>query len=333
MMKEFDLPAEITNALAVAPLEESRFVGFGESGLFVVDEEKVTPICPASLPVENDMAWVGHHLAPRIHLSPSGRFAAVCHDFGRFGFVADLQEKRVTMTLDRGDYHPETQFFPVAFFQNRGSDLLVHASDWNRLEISNPQTGELLTARDAMVCESQSSPEHYLDYFHGGLFASPDGKWIADDGWVWHPVGDVAVWSLEKWLNENVYESEDGISRRSLCWREYLWNVPIAWVDHEHLAVWGLGDDDADMTDGARIFDVSSGDETAAFMGPGKNAFFGGDGRLFSVEDDGLRVWDASTGEQLGRVDDFKPRWQRGDFLIELSGNRAKAWNWRLARA
>lgn len=85
------------------------------------------------------------------------------------------------------------------------------------------------------------------------------------------------------------------------------------------------------MLSGARVFDVSTGQEIAAFAGPGKNAFFGGEGRLFSVEDDGLHIWDASTGERLGRIEGFKPRWQRGDFLIELNENRVRSWNWRAA--
>ena len=304
---------------------------YGNLNLFLIDEAGVTPICAVSLPPEKDSVWAGRHLQPRIHVSLNERFAVVCHDHGCFGQVFDLQTASATMPLDRGDYHPETQPFSIAFFQQNGRPLLVHGADWNRLEMSDPQTGELLTPRDEMVYEDGTRPDHYLDFFHGSLLVSPDEAWIADDGWVWHPVGEVTVWNLNDWLESNAYESEDGVSRRLLCWRDYLWNIPVAWVDNKRLAIWGIGRDDDAMLSGARVFDVTTGKETATFAGPEKTAFFGGEGRLFSAQDDGLHLWDASTGERVGIIKGFQPRWQRGDFLIELNGNRVRSWNWRIA--
>ncbi len=322
---------EAARADAMVPLDSKRFIGYWDSSLFVVEPESIRFVCPAPLPPEEHKAWKGHHLAPRLYVSPDERFVVVCHDYGRFGHVFDLRDERATMQLDRGTYHPQTQPFSVSFFQKETRSLLVHAVNWNRLEISEPQNGELLTPRDALMFEGQESPEHYLDFFHGALIVSPDEQWIADDGWVWHPVGELAVWNLEEWLGDNVYESEDGASRRMLCWRDNLWDIPIAWIDNERLAVWGIGREASAMLNGARIFDVSTGKETATFAGPGKNAFFGGEGHLFSVEDDDLHIWDASSGERLGRINGFKPQWQRGDFLIELTGNMSRAWEWRTA--
>ncbi len=93
----------------------------------------------------------------------------------------------------------------------------------------------------------------------------------------------------------------------------------------------GIGSDDEMMLSGARVFDVSNGQETAAFARPTCKAFFGGNGRLFSVEDDGLHIWNATTGARVGQIEGFKPAWQRGDCLIELNGNTMKNWNWRTA--
>lgn len=109
-------------------------------------------------------------LRRRLHASSCGDFAAVANDYGRHGQVLDLRSGRVTMTLDGGDYHPETVPFSLAFFEARGRTVVIHRSDWNRLDLSDPASGELLTVRETPgFGEDRKQPPHYLDYFHGGL--------------------------------------------------------------------------------------------------------------------------------------------------------------------
>ena len=85
---------------------------------------------------------------------------------------------------------------------------------------------------------------------------------------MWHPVGIVTTWSLRQWVTANIWESEDGNSKKSLCWRDYFWDGPLCWVDNRTLAVWGLGDDDILLIRGVRLFDVESGAEKRSFVGP-----------------------------------------------------------------
>jgi len=77
-------------------------------------------------------------LRRRLHVSWRGDFAAVVNDYGRHGQVLDLRSGRVTMMLDGGDYHPETVPFSLAFFEARGRPVVIHRSDWNRLDLSDP---------------------------------------------------------------------------------------------------------------------------------------------------------------------------------------------------
>lgn len=87
------------------------------------------------------------------------------------------------MRLDRGDYHEEHCNFPLAFFENRGRLLMVHGTDWNRLDVSDPVTGTLLTERSlTSYQDGQQQPDHYLDYFHCGLAVSPNREFVADNG-------------------------------------------------------------------------------------------------------------------------------------------------------
>ncbi len=81
-----------------------------------------------------------------LHVSPGGEVAAVVEARGRYGVVLDLETGRPTMRLDRGGYRPEHSEFPAAFFEIDGRLLLAHGTDWNRLDVSDPRTGEVLTA-------------------------------------------------------------------------------------------------------------------------------------------------------------------------------------------
>ncbi|MFF4339117.1 hypothetical protein ACFY00_04135 [Kitasatospora sp. NPDC001540] len=256
--------------------------------------------------------WSDHWPARRLHASSDGRFAAVVVDHGRYGEVLDLSTGTRTMTLDGGDYCAETVPFSLAFAQHRDRTVLVHRTEWNRLDVSDPGTGEPLTSRAfAPVDSDRLRPPHDLDYFHGGLLVSPDGRRVVDDGWVWSPVGVVTAWSLAGWLDENPFESEDGATKSHLASCDYHWNRPLAWLDDHRVAVGGLGEHDYEIVPGARVFDVRRTDgawaaETAAFGGP-EGRFFSADGLLFSASPQGLEVWDPADGARLAVLPGFRP--------------------------
>lgn len=228
--------AGLEGAVALVPLDSQRLMGWWNHTLFEINQTFLRPLCEAELVTEK-----GTKVTPRLHVSLDEEVAVLCHDFGRFGVVVDLQEKRTTMRLDKGNYRNEHTPFPAAFFRFEGQTLLVHATDWNRLDVSDPRSGQLLSSRTSPSYRGvEERPQHYLDYFHGQLHVSPDEQWIADDGWVWAPVGVVASWNIARWIGGNVWESEDGVTRHRLCERPYLWNIPVAWIDAEHVAVWEL---------------------------------------------------------------------------------------------
>ncbi len=262
-----------------------------------------------------------------LHLAPDARFVAVVNRFGRFGQVIDLTTGTPTLQLDRGTYHEDVCVFPVAFVPHQGRMLLIHATDWNRLDISDPATGALLTARGpTSYTRGEVRPEHYLDYFHCGLSVSPDQRWIVDNGWVWHPWGSLRTWSVERWLEENVWESEDGSSLQELCDRAYFWDGPLCWIDATTLEVWGEGRDDEEMLPAVRLFDVATSTSLDWFPGPdvaphhvwpprsGRSGWIVYNRYLFAISPEhGTSVWDIVTGERLLHDAAFVPlRYRRG---------------------
>ena len=235
-----------------------------------------------------------------LRVSDDGRFAAIANRRGVKGAVIDLSTGRTTMSIYREDYYAEHCPFPLAFVQKDSQWLLIHATQWNRLDVSDPATGELLTARPSpQLRVGKSRPEHDLDYFHATLLPSPDGRWIADNGWGWQPVGIVRTWSIERWLSENVWESEDGPTAKNLCAQDN-WDQPMCWIDNRTLAAWGedITREDDRLVFG--LFDVESGERSRTLSVPVGRTFVD-DGRLFVSKTPwtGVNVWDIASGEAL----------------------------------
>jgi hypothetical protein len=275
-----------------------------------------------------DDTSAGKFAVPRLHASADGRFAAVVNDYGRHGALFDLAAGRTTLVLDGGDYHQETVPFSFAFVEHAGRTVAIHRTQWNRLDVTDPATGALLSQREMERPEKgKPRPEHHLDYFHGALLPSPGGTRIADDGWVWHPVGIPMTWSLEQWLGGAKWEAEDGPSMCRLVWRAYRWNNPMCWLDEDHFVLGGIGNDDEAMLDGVEVFHAETGVRTGVFAGPNGRLFFDGR-RLYSAAASGLEIWDPDTGERTGMVPGFVPTHRHagsGEFAA-LAGGTLLRW-------
>lgn len=327
-LRATELPNDIGKIIDICPLageHDSHWLLLTQDGLLAQLDandgawRRVTSVVLPSEP--NHEPRCGRILKPRLHISPNGRFAAIVNDYGRFGKIIDLPSGRVTLELDGGDYHSDTVPFSFAFAEVGSRVVAIHRTAWNRLDISDPSSGNLLTHRNpTSYQQGEDRPLHYLDYFHGTIQVSPNYARVADDGWVWHPSGVPTVWSLEEWVLHNVWESENGPTRGATCYRDYYWDHGMTWLNDNVLALGGLGDDDIDVIDGARIFEVLPSDtpsagspvnrtsfhEARAFAGPA-GSFFSDGHYLFSSDTNGLSRWDVSDGSRTGFLPGFKP--------------------------
>lgn len=349
-LRKTALPKEVGTIVDIAPVDRdgrSVWLILAEDGLLTrldADTGEWARLASASVASERDHEpWAGHVLKRRLHASTGGEFAAVVNDYGRYGQIIDLRSGNVTLALDGGEYFPNTVPFSFAFTQVQGRVVAIHRTAWNRLDFSDPSTGELLTNRHpTSYRRGEDRPEHYLDYFHGALYLSPSGAQIVDDGWVWHPVGIPTTWSLERWISDNVWESEDGPTKKNICGRDYYWDHAITWLDDRRVAVGGLGDDDMVMIDGARIFDITLpgspgvcwradlrwARELKAFPGPA-GSFFSEGTWLFSSDQTGLSRWDLNDGARTGYLQGFKPthHHQAAGELVQLIENVLVRWS------
>ncbi|MFG2043858.1 hypothetical protein [Dactylosporangium sp. NPDC048998] len=343
---EVRVPVQIDSIVDLAPVANDRtwlvLDQTGRIGRWNIQTGAYEHLAHSTVPNEEGRApWNGRSVRRRLHTCVDATFAAVVNDYARFGEVIDLRSGRVTMTLDNHGYHEETVPFSLAFTRHVGQIVVIHRTEWNRLDASIAATGQSLTDRSPTFHgQDEPRPEHYLDYFHGALYLSPDGQRILDDGWIWHPVGFPAVWSVERWLTDNVWESEDGPSRTDVCGREYYWDQAMTWIDSVRVAVEGVGDDADDIQPGARIFDTTrlgSGGQwrlpTAVELGsfPAATGRFFSDGiHLFTSDAVGLHIWNLADGTRLTTLHGFSPthHHRSGRQLLQLADTTVRIWTY-----
>jgi hypothetical protein len=345
---ETPLPDDIRRILDIAPIEfgdASVWLTLNQSGAifrFNADTSECVQISSVEIPSEpNHKPWCGHTLKTRLHCSHDGRFAAVVNDYGNLGRLVDLPSGKVIRELNSGSYHSDTVPFSFAFVNDDKRTLAIHRTDWNRLDITDPVSVMLVSERSPTSFRSgEPCPEHYLDYFHGAIFVSPDGKSILDDGWVWSPDGIPVIWNIRRWIEDNVWESEDGPTRKTIAMRHYYWGGAMAWVDERRIAIFGIGDDELEMIDGARIFDAAvpsdkpspyrcqSVKELLSFAGP-RGLFFSDGKSLFSSDETGLSRWSLSDGARTGQIPGFRPthHHKAANELVEIAGGTFRRWN------
>jgi hypothetical protein len=341
-LKSSIIPLEIGEILDFSPINNantSEWLLLSDNRVIThFDADKLTWKCVASLKLiaETDHnSWRDLQLRERLHVSDCGRFAAVVNDYGKRGQVIDIHKGAVTLELNGGDYYPETVPFSFAFMTIEGQVRCIHRTEWNRLDISDPATGSLLSERSpTQYKDRESRPEHYLDYFHGALYLSPNSKLILTDGWVWHPLGIPTIWSIENWRLSNVWESEDGSSKQDVCARDD-WGRAICWIDDKRIAIGGIGELEETMIDGARIFDVtqpgvaspnwgSNGRLEIASIKEAAGIFLSDGISLFSSDTDGLSRWSLKHGEKTGHIAGFSPTKHHrgaGEFAQMINGS------------
>ncbi|MEH0418347.1 hypothetical protein [Streptomyces sp. B21-083] len=340
-VRELSVPrglGAVTDLAPVRDCERPVWLALGEDGTISrwdVASGDHEAVGTTTVPAEPDHEpWNDRRLRRRLHASHDGMFAAVVNDYGRFGEVIDLRTGEVTLTLDNQGDEEETVPFSLAFGQSRGRCVVIHRTDWNRLDVSDARTGSLLTDRSSPApVKGVARPEHDLDYFHGALYVSPDGRRILDDGWIWHPIGIPSTWDLDRCIEGNVWESEDGPSRVVLCDRGDYWDHGMTWIDSVRVAVEGVGDDITLIRPGARIFDTSrTGQngravELPAFEGPA-GPFFSDGTRLFSRGDTGLSIWDPVEGKLLGVVPGMSPTHHHSGArqFLQLADGMVRLW-------
>ena len=164
-----------------------------------------------------------------------GTFLAIVNPFGLRGVVVDLNDGDWRMPLCREDYYCEHCEWPIGFYSHDCDTMLIHSTQWNRLDITNLATGQLLTKREVCYGDSENPSKNYLDYFHSMLHMSPNERSFVINGWHWGPFDQLFAWETDRFLVQ--YENS-GQPLGKLPVNGYNWNRPCCFYDDATIA-WG----------------------------------------------------------------------------------------------
>ncbi len=256
------------------------------------------------------------HLA----ICPRGRYLSVTriHDPGQsakgtnMGAIFDLRSGAEVLTLDAGDYHMEQALFPVCFVINEGKTLVVHATDWNRIDITDLAAQECLTKRDLEKSPGNEDDSDYLfREWAGQLIPSPSNTRLASNGWVWHPFGCIYSFDLKRWIDGNLWETDASEHMRSYAGWDGWWDSKFLWIDDRRLCIWGAALEEEHDKYSATIFDADTEEELITIHGPTNDILFF-DEFLFSGihekggDKHGLSIYDINDGSILFRNEDIR---------------------------
>ncbi len=197
------------------------------ASLLLIDTTTGSIVAEHTLPW-GDLDW---EKPVQVALSSQDQFLCLANDYDQYGYVFDLHQGEVSFKLDRGTYHTIQTKFPTIFFRKEGKEYLIHAADWNHIDITELATQTLITQRDT----NQYEKEGYLDYFYGELHLSPNQQWLLSSGWVWNPVSVIKFINLEKWFYENKAEPEQN-QEANFGIVSYYWDRAICWVGNTTVA-------------------------------------------------------------------------------------------------
>ena len=185
-------------------------------------------------------------------------YICIVQKHGLLGVVLDLVNAEFKKELMRDEYLPEHCIFSIGFYLKDGQTFLIHATEWNRLDITCLDTGHLLT--DRIV--DYETEQNYFDYFHSSILVSPDSSKFTSNGWIWHPWDLITVYETEKFLD--TFESSHidveigAIGERG----GYNWDRPLCWIDNNIL---GIGHNEGEKSEGKQkvsseilIYDIAS---------------------------------------------------------------------------
>jgi hypothetical protein len=204
--------------------------------LFDVEGEKHQKIYELKFPIkysEDSFKLAESRDEPEnfLQIQSYGNYLSITQKYGQNGVVLNLENPEFEKKLKRGDYCVEFCVFPIAFFQRENQIFLIHGTDWNRLDVTCLETDELKTERKV----DYETKSNYFDYFHSSLSISPDEKYFTSNGWIWHPFGQITLYSIEEFLNSyELSHKEIELTEKPF---DSDWDRPLSWVDEKTLAI------------------------------------------------------------------------------------------------
>jgi hypothetical protein len=216
-------------------LRAGMYALFGDDGHLCLTQKDGFLVSVAHLP------WISTVGLVKLYVHEP--WVCVTERFGTHAALVHLENANVR-EMSREDYHANVSSYSIGFLERDGRVLIIHQTEWNRLDIMDAETGDCLTDREIYLRDAEPDgkgeewilPGHeaknYIDYFHSLLHVSPDGSYFLSNGWIWHPLGQITYFHTDDFLK--CYE----LSKVSIEYcNDYNWDRPCAFVGDDRFVI------------------------------------------------------------------------------------------------
>jgi len=123
--------------------------------------------------------------------TPDGMYNFIYSRLGTKGLL--LKNGELLREIDRSYYCADVYEYPAAFATVKNKTYLIHCPiSYKQLDFEDVETGQLIT---------NIPGREPIDFFHSRLEISPDGKYLIDRGWAWHPLDWLEVYNIQDCLD------------------------------------------------------------------------------------------------------------------------------------
>jgi hypothetical protein len=125
--------------------------------------------------------------------SNNGVYAVIYEKLGTKGLL--LKNGEIIRELNRSFYQANVYEYPIELIKLDNEYSIIHCpEEYNQIEIENVETGLRITS------DSEREPG---DCFHSRFRVNNSNTKLVNAGWVWHPVGILETYDLQKAIEDN----------------------------------------------------------------------------------------------------------------------------------
>ena len=125
--------------------------------------------------------------------SDNGVYVVIYEKLGTKGLL--LKNGEIIRELNRSFYQADAYEYPIVFFKLDGEYSIIHCpEEYNQIEIDDVETGHRITS---------NSGRKPGDCFHSRFRVNNSNTKLINAGWVWHPVGILEIYDLQKAIKDN----------------------------------------------------------------------------------------------------------------------------------
>lgn len=167
-------------------------------------------------------------------------YICISERFGLNAVVVNIDNCKL-IELSRENDDCDISSYSIAFIKTDNKIHLIHQTQWNRLDIMDLETEEIITKREVKYDYNRETKVdnsiNYIDYFHSLLIASPDYNNFIDNGWVWHPIECMYLFNVQEFIKKYELSKTYVDVAGGFLYEDGFWDRPCTFINNDEFIV------------------------------------------------------------------------------------------------